>query len=83
MTEGTAHRTRVQRTPVVHLLVPGGGYPEWLMWCSGSRGREDAPYGNRRCPKCLALAHAAQEDGTYGKSELGRFWDESGRQEDA
>lgn len=72
-TIGTAHRTRVQRTPVIHILVPG--YPhDWEMWCSGSRGREDAPYGNRLCGKCKALAQEAFGEGMLHPSEVGREW---------
>lgn len=71
-TIGTAHRTPVQRAPIIHILVPDGG--DWAMWCSGSRGREDSPYGNRLCSKCRALAHDAFEDAMLDPSEVGRRW---------
>jgi hypothetical protein len=58
LTEGTAHRSAPQQTPVIHLLVqdPPG---EWVMWCSYGKGREDNPYGNRLCSECRALARDA------------------------
>lgn len=72
-TIGTAHRTRVQRTPVIHILVPGAGQ-RWEMWCSGGRGREDNPHGNRLCRKCRALAHEAHAEEVLHSSEVGREW---------
>jgi hypothetical protein len=52
---GTAHRTPVQRTPIIHLIVRETGE----MWCSGSKGRPDYPHGDRLCPKCKRLAQDA------------------------
>jgi hypothetical protein len=70
---GTAYRTPVQRTPVKHILVPGYRR-DWDMWCSGSRGREDSPLGNRLCPKCRTLAREAFDMGMLHPSEVGREW---------
>jgi hypothetical protein len=58
--EGTAHRTAVQMTPVIHLLVKEAG--DWRLWCSGGKGRPDNPHGNRLCSKCRALAREAVAD---------------------
>ena len=68
---GTAHRTPVQRTPVIHMLVQENG--DWRMWCSYGKGREDNPHGNRFCPKCKTLVADAINDGTMDPSEAGRF----------
>lgn len=62
LTTGTAHRSPVQRTPVIHLLVTSGGN-KWEMWCSGSKGRPDNPHGNRLCAECRALARECDERG--------------------
>jgi hypothetical protein len=71
LTEGTAHRTRVQMTPVCHLLVRLDG--DWVMWCSGSKGREDSPHGNRMCRECRQLAREAVEEGDLDAEDAGRW----------
>lgn len=68
VTEGTAHRTGVQRTPVIHLLVDNGG--DWAMWCSGSKGREDSPYGGRLCRPCRELARECYERGEWDDDDV-------------
>lgn len=73
-TVGTAHRTALQRTPVKHILVPDRTRGDWAMWCSGSKGREDNPLGNRLCLKCRALAREGFEDWMLDPSEVGREW---------
>jgi hypothetical protein len=70
-TEGTAHRTRVQPTPIIHILVDQGG--DWAMWCSGSKGREDSPHGNRTCRECRTLMREAFERGEVTAYEA-RNW---------
>lgn len=71
LTEGTAHRTPVQREPVIHLLVREGS--DWTMWCSGGKGREDNPHGNRLCRSCRDLAWEAVRSGDLDKDEAGRW----------
>jgi hypothetical protein len=71
LTEGTAHRTPVRMTPVIHLLVRVGG--DWTMWCSGSKGREDSPHGNRLCRDCRQLAREAVESGDLDAKDAGRW----------
>lgn len=70
-TEGTAHRTTVQRTPIVHVLVELGG--DWVMWCSGSKGREDNPHGDRLCRKCRDLMRDAFDQGDVEAQEARRW----------
>lgn len=72
LTQGTAHRTRVQRTPVIHLLVQGGD--GWAMWCSGGKGREDSPHGNRLCRGCRELARDCAAEGQWSHSEHMDRW---------
>jgi hypothetical protein len=71
-TIGTAHRSPVQRTPIIHILVLQAG--DWAMWCSGSKGREDNPYGDRRCRKCRTLAREAHDKEMLDSSEVGQEW---------
>lgn len=73
LTEGTAHRSPVARTPVIHLLVKDSGVWEWAMWCSGSRGREDTPHGNRLCRECKELAKQAVEAGDLDLQDVARW----------
>ena len=69
--EGTAHRTPVQRTPVIHLLVQENG--DLHMWCTGGKGREDNPYGNRLCRECRDLARDGVKDGMIDSAEVSRW----------
>jgi hypothetical protein len=71
LTEGTAHRSPVQRTPVIHLLVDEGG--EWRMWCSYGKGREDNPHGNRLCRLCQQLARDAFAAGDVNVDDVRRW----------
>jgi hypothetical protein len=79
ITEGTAHRTRVQVQPVIHLVVRDSGRFEWSMWCSGGQGRQDTVLyipGRRPrfCPECRGLAQDAVDDGTLAPSDLTDGW---------
>jgi hypothetical protein len=71
LTEGTAARSPVQRTPVIHLLVQQDG--AWNMWCTGGAGREDNPHGNRLCRKCRTLARDAVTAGDLDNRNAGRW----------
>jgi hypothetical protein len=51
---GIARSSRHRRSPLMHLLVPVGGV--WHMWCSSGSGLRENPLGQRRCPRCAALA---------------------------
>lgn len=69
--EGTAHRTRVRRDPVRHLLVqerPG----DWVLWCSNGKGRIDNnPHCLKFCRECVALAREAIAGETLDAADLG------------
>lgn len=69
LTEGTAKRTPVQRTPVIHLLIA----ETEEMWCSSSPGRPDNPFGNRLCRKCRELAREAVAEGMLDAKSAGRW----------
>ncbi len=71
LSQGTAHRSPVQRTPIIHLIVDDGG--EWRMWCTYGKGREDNPHGDRLCSKCRQLARDAVADESVGAEEVGRW----------
>lgn len=71
LTEGTAHRSPVQMTPVIHLLVRGGG--DWTMWCSGGQGRKDATVDDRLCRSCRQLAQDAVADETLDARDVQRW----------
>ncbi|WP_280184563.1 MULTISPECIES: hypothetical protein [Nocardia] len=68
---GTAHRTPVQLTPIIHLLVQEHG--EWRMWCTGGKGRPDNPHGNRLCPQCRELATEAVTEGMLDPADAARW----------
>lgn len=77
LSEGTAARTRVQRTPVRHLLVRGGGPrgQDWTLWCSSGKAIEDSPHGDRMCRTCVQLAAEAVEAGDLDPSDIeARGW---------
>lgn len=67
LVEGTAHRTRVQEKPVIHLLVDQGG--ERVMWCTSGKGRPDSPHGGRHCGDCAGLLVDAVAEGMADPDE--------------
>ena len=70
ITEGTAHRSRISRHPVRHLLVDDchGG---WAMWCSANKGSKDYnPHSKRFCRECLALANEAVSEETLDPADV-------------
>lgn len=66
---GTAHRTPVQRTPVIHLIVR----EVEQLWCSGGKGRIDNPFGNRLCSECKRLARDAAEEDMLDLEQFARW----------
>ncbi len=43
------------------------------MWCSGGKGRQDAPHGDRLCHGCRQLARGAVEDQTLDRRDVQRW----------
>lgn len=74
---GTAHRTQVQRDPIMHILIGDGSGPEgYSMWCSSSPGRPDSAANTSRgrfCSTCKQLYRDAVAEGMMDPSEVSEF----------